>query len=372
MASIAQTVSPMIADDIPAAKAADAAAADSPKPTHSPLKLKKAAAMLFDAEDKEITDVSYLQISIAKFLSMAVKTRMIATDDTETYTGKDGMEKTRKVKKETKIVQLTMDYDDFFYSVTDAPEDFRITDADIPSGSIVSRVMTPKQAAKKSLVTPTKKSESIPGAPKKTKTTSPKAPKATKVPKAPAMPVLTDEQLTTLLKIQPPVAPKAQVRTMKAHFEKMGIEEKDFKQARDDWVSYRSTHAPAAPAAILDDAKLAHLRDLNIGPRPQIRNPKLVKALQEWEIAETDYKRATMEYKAWAKNNGIESPTSSKASSPKPSAPVTTIRAPTPSDDSEKEEEEEEDDGTPMSTASEAFGTALEAIGDAEDIGAFE
>ena len=63
------------------------------------------------------------------------------------------------------------------------------------------------------------------------------------------------------------------------------------------------------------------------------------------------------------KNNGIESPTSSKASSPKPSAPVTAIRAPAPSDDIE---EEEEDDGTPRSIA-EAIASALEAIGDAEE-----
>lgn len=369
MSSIAQTMSPVPADDIPATKAADAAAATSPKPTRNPLKLKKAVAALFEAEDREMTDISYLQVSVAKFLSMAVKTRMIPTDDTETYTGKDGTEKTRKVKKETKIIQLTMDYDDFFYSVTDAPEDFRITDADIPSGSIVSRVMTPKQAAKKSRATPTKKSESVPGAPKKTKATSSKTTKTTKVPKAPAMPVLTDDQLSTLLKIRPPLAPRAQVRTMKTHFEKMGIDEKDFKQARDNWVAYRATHEPAAPEALLDDSKLEHIRELNIGPRPQIRNPKLVKALQEWGVAETDYKKATLEYKEWAKKNGIESPTSSRVSSPKASAPAPAIRAPKASDDSD---EEEEDDGTPMSTAEEAFGTALEAIGDAEDIGAFE
>lgn len=371
MASIAQTVSPMIADDIAAAKAAP------PMPVGNPLKLKKAVAEMFAAEEMEPTDISFLQIAVGKLLGLAVKTRKVPTEETETYTGKDGEEKTRQVKKETKVIQLTLDYDEFFAAVTDAPSDYRITDASIPTGGIATRVMVPKkQAAKKAKAasaTPAKQATSAPDAPKKAKSTSSKKDKAEKVAKALAMPVLTDEQLATLLKVQPPLAPKAQVRTMKEHLEAMGVEEKDFKQARADWIAYRADHEPSAPAALLDDAKMEHLRVLDIGAKPQVRNPKLVKALKEWGIAEADYKKATMEYKVWAKENGVESAKASPKAKPAaaPAAPAA-IRSPAanPFEDSD---DEEEDDGTPMSEADdEAHDTALEAIGDAEDIGAFE
>lgn len=380
MASIAQTVSPMIADDIAAAKAAGAAAAP-PMPVGNPLKLKKAAASLFAAEDMEPTDISFLQVAVGKLLSMAVKTRKVPTEETETYTGKDGEEKTRKVKQETKVIQLTLEYDEFFASVMDAPYDYRVTNVTIPTGGIATRVMTPKkQAAKKAKAasaasaTPPKKAAkaaSAPDAPKKAKSTSSKKDKTEKVAKALAMPVLTDEQLASLLKVQPPLAPKAQVRTMKEHLEAMGVEEKDFKQARADWVAYRADHEPAAPAALLDDAKMEHLSALAIGPKPQVRNPKLVKALKEWGIAEADYKKATMEYKAWAKENGVESAKASPKA--KPVAAPAAIRSPAANPFEGSDDEEEEDDGTPMSEADdEAHDTALEAIGDAEDIGAFE
>lgn len=373
MAAIAKTVSPMIADDIAAAKTAGAETAP-PMPVGNPLKLKKAVAELFAAENLETTDISFLQVAVGKLLSLAVKTRKVPTEETETYTGKDGTEKTRKVKADTKVIQLTLDYDEFFASVTDAPADFRITNADIPTGGIASRVVGPKATKKvkkatapltPSVVT----SDAAPGAPKKAKASSPK--KAT-APKPLVMPVLTDEQLDTLLKVQPPLAKKAQVRTMKKHLEAMGVEEKDFKQARADWIAHRADHEPVAAAAILDDAKLEYIRVLNIGPNPQVRNPKLVKALQEWNIAEADYKKATMEYKKWAKENGVESAKGSKTSSPKVS-PATTpaappaIKAPVSTD-----EEEEDETETPMSDAEEAHETALEAIGDAEDIHAWE
>ena len=386
MAAIAKTVSPMIAEDIAAAKAAGVEEVP-PMPVGNPLKLKKAAAELFAEESLEPTDISFLQVAIGKLLSLAVKTRKVPTEETETYTGKDGTEKTRKVKTEMKVVQLTLDYDEFFAAVTDAPSDYRITDASIPTGGIASRVVLPKkQAVKKAkkaaspkaaAATPAKAASAAaaPDAPKKAKkAASPKA----KAPKAPAMPVLTEEQLATLLKEQPPLAPKAQVRTMKKYLEALGVEEKDFKQARADWVAYRADHEPAAPAALLDDAKLEHLRVLNIGPKPQVRNPKLVEALKSWGIAEADYKKATMEYKAWAKENGVESAKGSKTSSPKvtpavaPAAPAA-IRTPTAANPFEGSDDEEEDDGTPMSEAGmdEAHDTALEAIGDAEDLDAF-
>jgi len=384
MASIAQTVSPMIADDIAAAKAAGAADVP-PMPVGNPLKLKKAAAALFAAEDLEPTDISFLQVAVGKLLSLAVKTRKVPTEETETYIGKDGEEKTRKVKQETKVIQLTIDYDEFFAAVTDAPSDYRITDASIPTGGIASRVMMPKAAkkAKKAAspkaaaATPAKAASAAdaPDAPKKAKAASPKRAKAAKVAKTLAMPVLTDEQLASLLKVQPPLAPKAQVRTMKEHLEAMGVEEKDFKQARADWVAYRADHEPAAPAALLDDAKMEHLSALAIGPKPQVRNPKLVKALKEWGIAEADYKKATMEYKAWAKKNGVESAKASPKAKPAaaPAAAPAAIRSPVANPFEGSDDEEEEDDGTPMSEADdEVYDTALEAIGDAADIGAFE
>jgi len=385
MAAIAKTVSPMIAEDIAAAKAAGVEEVP-PMPVGNPLKLKKAATELFAEEGLEPTDISFLQVAIGKLLSLAVKTRKVPTKETETYTGKDGTEKTRKVKVEAKVIQLTLDYDEFFAAVTDAPSDYRITDASIPTDGIASRVVLPKakkakaakaaKAAAPAPTTPAKKAASTPDAPKKAKAAKPKAPKA---PKAPAMPVLTEEQLASLLKEQPPLAPKAQVRTMKKYLEALGVEEKDFKQARADWVAYRADHEPAAPAALLDDAKLEHLRVLDIGPKPQVRNPKLVEALKSWGIAEADYKKATMEYKAWAKENGVESAKGSKTSSPKvkpaaaPAAPAA-IRTPTATNPFEGSDDEEEDDGTPMSEAGmedEAHDTALEAIGDAADLDAF-
>lgn len=375
----------MIAEDIAAAKAAGVEEVP-PMPVGNPLKLKKAAAELFAEESLEPTDISFLQVAVGKLLSLAVKTRKVPTKETETYTGKDGTEKTRKVKTEMKVVQLTLDYDEFFAAVTDAPSDYRITDASIPTGGIASRVVLPKkQAAKKAkkaaspkaaAATPAKAASAAaaPDAPKKVKkAASPKA----KVPKAPAMPVLTEEQLATLLKAQPPLAKKAQEKTLKKRLKELGVEveEKDFKQARADWVAYRADHEPAAPAALLDDAKLEHLRVLNIGPKPQVRNPKLVEALKSWGIAEADYKKATMEYKAWAKENDVESAKASPKAKPAaaPAAPAA-IRTPVAATE-EDNEEEEEDDGTPMSEAGmedEAHDTALEAIGDAEDIGAFE
>jgi hypothetical protein len=374
----------MIADDIAAAKAAGAAT--PPPPTSNPLKLKKAAAELFAAEDVETTDISYLQVSIAKLLAIAVKTRKVPTKETETYTGKDGTEKTRKVTEDKKVIQLTLDYDEFFAAVTDAPADYRITNAEIPVGSIASRVVEAKKAKKAtspkaSAATPAKAASAAaaPDAPKKAKkAASPKRAKAADAAKALVMPVLTEEQLETLLKVQPPLAEKAQVRTMKTHLIAMGVEEKDFKQARADWVAYRADHAPIAPAALLDDAKMEHLSALAIGPRPQVRNPKMVKAFEEWGIAEADYKKAAMEYKAWAKENGVESAKGSKTASPKvspaaaPAAPPA-IRSPTanPFEGSDDEEEEDETE-TPVSDAGEAHETALEAIGDAEDIGAWD
>lgn len=379
MSSIAQTVSPMIADDIAAAKAAGATEVP-PMPMGNPLKLKKAAAELFTAEGVETTDISFLQVAVGKLLSMAVKTRKVPTEETETYTGKDGTEKTRKVKKDAKVIQLTIDYDEFFAAVTDAPSDYRITNDSIPTGGIATRVVLPKAKAAKAAkaaspkataATPAKAAASAaaaaaaPNAPKKAKKV--KSPKA-KAPKAPAMPVLTDEQLETLLAVHPPLAAKAQVRTMKEHLVAMGVEEKDFKQARADWVAYRADRQPVAPAALLDEAKLEYLRVLNIGPKPQVRNPKLVEALKSWGIAEADYKTATVEYKEWAKENGIESAKGSKASSPKASPVAAPAAIRTPADESD---EEEEDDGTPMSGDDEAHDTALEAIGDAEDIEAF-
>lgn len=367
MAAIAQTVSPMIADDIAAATVAGAPA--PPAPVGNPLKLKKAAAELFASEGHEtLTDISFLQVSVAKLLSMAVKTRKMPTEETETYTGKDGTEKTRKVKTETKVIQLTLDYDTFFGSICDAPSDYRVTNAEIPTGAIASRVVTGKA---KKVATPKKaKAAADPAAPKKAKAAaSPKAAAAAS-PKVLAMPVLTEEQLKTLLLARPPIAPKAQVRTLKVHLTKMGVEEKDFKQARADWVAYRADHAPPAMAALLDDAKMEHLRALEIGPRPQVRNPKMVAAFEEWGIStEEDRKRATVEYRTWAKENGVESTKGSKTSSPKASAPLA-IKAPATA--TSDDDEEEEEDGTPMSDAGELHDTALEAIGDAEDIGAFE
>ena len=369
MATIAQTVSPMIADDITAATAASASSAP-PAPVGIPLKLKKAAAELFASEGLEtLTDISFLQVSVAKLLSMAVKTRKMPTEETETYTGKDGQEKTRKVKAETKVIQLTLDYDTFFGSICDAPSDYRVTNAEIPKGAIASRVVTGK--AKKSATPKKTKAATAPGAPKKTKATSPKAAAAAS-PKVLAMPVLSEEQLNTLLLARPPIAPKAQVRTLKVHLTKMGVEEKDFTQARADWVAYRTDHAPPAMAALLTVLQMEHLRALEIGPRPQVRNPKMVKAFEGWGITtEEDRKRATVEYRTWAKENGVESTKGSKTSSPKASAAAPlAIKAPVAA--ASDEEEEEEEDGTPMSDAGELHDTALEAIGDAEDIGAFE
>ena len=379
MAAIAQTVSPMIADDIAAAKAAGAAT--PPSPTSNPLKLKKVAAELFATEGVETTDISYLQVSIAKLLAIAVKTRKVATKETETYTGKDGTEKTRKVTEDKNVIQLTLDYDEFFAAVTDVPADYRITNAEIPVGSIASRVVEAKKAkkAKKaaspkaSAATPAKAASAAaaPGAPKKAKkAASPKA-KTSDAAKALVMPVLTEEQLETLLKVQPPLAKKAHEATMKEHLVKMGVEEKDFKQARADWVAYRADHKPIASDSLLDEAKMEHLSALAIGPRPQVRNPKMVKAFEEWGIAEADYKKAAMEYKAWAKENGVESAKASPKA--KPAAAPPAIRSPTanPFEGSDDEEEEDETE-TPVSDAGEAHETALEAIGDAEDIGAWD
>jgi hypothetical protein len=407
MAAITQTVSPMIADDI-AAKAAGAST--PPPPTSNPLKLKKAAAGLFEAEDVSPTDISFLQVAIGKLLSLAVKERKMPTGETETYTGKDGSEKTRKVTKASKIVQVTLDYDEFFACVTDAPTDYRVTNACLPVGGITSRVVTKKatkKVVKKAVATPAKAASAAgTDAPKKAKkASSPKAkaasaagtdaPKKAKkasspkakaaAPKVLAMPVLTDEQLETLLSYRDPetskpIAPKAHVKTLEDHLKAMGVEEKDFKQARADWVAYRADHAPPAEATLLDDAKLEHLRALNIGPAPQSRNPTLVGALDNWGIAEADRKRAAGEYKAWAKEKGIVSAKGSKTASPKaaaapaPSTAPPAIRAPEAEaeEDGSESDEEDEEIATPRNEAEELHDTALEAIGDAEDIAAFE
>ena len=385
MAAITQTVSPMIADDI-AAKAAGAST--PPPPTSNPLKLKKAAAGLFEAEDVSPTDISFLQVAIGKLLSLAVKERKMPTGETETYTGKDGSEKTRKVTKASKIVQVTLDYDEFFACVTDAPTDYRVTNACLPVGGITSRVVTKKatkKVVKKAVATPAKAASAAgTDAPKKAKKAiSPKAKAA--APKVLAMPVLTDEQLETLLSYRDPetskpIAPKAHVKTLEDHLKAMGVEEKDFKQARADWVAYRADHAPPAEATLLDDAKLEHLRALNIGPAPQSRNPTLVGALDSWGIAEADRKRAAGEYKAWAKEKGIVSAKGSKTASPKaaaapaPSTAPPAIRAPEAEaeEDGSESDEEDEEIATPRNEAEELHDTALEAIGDAEDIAAFE
>ena len=385
MAAITQTVSPMIADDI-AAKAAGAST--PPPPTSNPLKLKKAAAGLFEAEDVSPTDISFLQVAIGKLLSLAVKERKMPTGETETYTGKDGSEKTRKVTKASKIVQVTLDYDEFFACVTDAPTDYRVTNACLPVGGITSRVVTKKatkKVVKKAVATPAKAASAAgTDAPKKAKkASSPKAKAA--APKVLAMPVLTDEQLETLLsyrdpKTSKPIAPKAHVKTLEDHLKAMGVEEKDFKQARADWVAYRADHAPPAEATLLDDAKLRLVRALNIGPAPQSRNPTLVGALKSWRIAEADRKRAAGEYKAWAKEKGIVSAKGSKTASPKaaaapaPSTAPPAIRAPEAEaeEDGSESDEEDEEIATPRNEAEELHDTALEAIGDAEDIAAFE
>jgi hypothetical protein len=370
----------MIADDIAAAKAAGAAT--PPSPTSNPLKLKKVAAELFATEGVETTDISYLQVSIAKLLAIAVKTRKVPTKETETYTGKDGTEKTRKVTEDKKVIQLTLDYDEFFASVTDAPTDYRVTNAEIPVGSIASRVVAAKKAKKAaspkaSAATPAKAASAAaaaPDAPKKAKkAASPKRAKVADAAKALVMPVLTEEQLETLLKVRPPLAKKAHEATMKELLVKMGVEEKDFKQARADWVAYRADHEPPA---LLDDAKMEHLRVLESqnGKKLNVRTHNAINAFKEWGIAKADYKQATMEYKAWAKENGVESAKASpKAKSAAAPAAPPAIRSPTanPFEGSDDEEEEDETE-TPVSDAGEAHETALEAIGDAEDIGAWD
>ena len=369
MAAIA---SPMIAEDIAAAKAADV---ESPiAPVGNPLKLRKAAATVFEEMSIAPTDISFLQIPIAYILSLAVKERSA---------GKD--------KPKEKVVQLTFNYDTFVEQVTDAPADFRITDATIPDGAIAMRVLMDKKKTKKATKkvkvekvppaaadadaasapsTPkkaSKKVEEAPGAPVK----APKAKKEKKA-KAPVMPVLTDDQLAELLNIVPPIAAKAHIKTLKEHFERLAVDTADYKQARADWIAYRASHEPAsASSSLLDDAKFETLRVLDIGPRPHARNPKLTAQLKEWDItSEMEIKRATEEYKAWAKKHGVKkaSKPSSKTSSPKAVAP-SAIKVPDVADD-----EEVDDDimGSPISDDEDAcFDTALESIGDAEALETF-
>lgn len=403
MAAIAQTVSPMIAAETlpPAGGAGDGPA---PAPKGNLLKLKKAAAALFEAEEVEVTDLSYLQLSIAHILGMAVKTRKVPTGDKETYVNDKGEEKTRAVTKEAKVVQLTIDYDTFFGAVTDAPVDYRVTDATIPVGGIASRVMKAKEKAKApkapkapTQATPTKAATAAaaePGAPvKAAKAEKPKKAKVPKAPKAPALPVLTDEQLEELMayrdpKTSKPIAPKAHVRTLKEHLERMGVPEAQYKQARADWIAYRASHEPEAPASLLDDAKLEYLRALNLGPRIHARNKHLAAALKEWGISEADHQQAAEEYRTWAKEVGVESPKGSKPGSPKAakasaaaaasaSASASAVAPPAvrvPADEEEDDDEEGDEDlyGSPVSEGAgegDVYDTALEAIGDAGDLG---
>jgi hypothetical protein len=218
---------------------------------------------------------------------------------------------------------------------------------------------TPKKAAKKV--------EEAPGAPVK----APKAKKEKKT-KAPAMPVLSDDQLAELLTIVPPIAAKAHIKTLKEHFERLAVDVADYKQARADWIAFRASHEPAtASSSLLDDAKFETLRVLDIGPRPHARNPKLTAQLKEWGItSEMDIKRATEEYKAWAKEHGIQK-SSSKASSPKVAAAPPAIKAPV-ADDEEDEDVDDDIMGSPISDDEDgAFETALESIGDAEALETF-
>lgn len=353
----------------------------TPAPARNPLKLKKAAKELF-AEHFEgpVCDLSYLQIPIAKVLALKAKELKMPTGDKEQYIGADGSEKTRNVTVATPVVQLTLNLEDFFSAVVDAQVDYRVTEADIPHGGIASRIMSPdafakaeKRAAAKAVkdaATPKTKKAAAPGAPKKAKKASPKAEEA---PKAPAMPVLTDEQLQTLLDVRQkgkPLARKAQIKTLKKHLVAMGVEEEDFEQARKDWIAFRADNEPRELPALLDEAKLEELSTLGIGPRPQIRNTTLIEKFDEWEVAESDRERATVEYKAWAKEHGIESPTAASASSSSKKAPKKApkaIRTPAAEEESE-DEESEEDERSPAAEEDLEHDSALEAVGaDEED-----
>lgn len=348
----------------------------TPVPARNPLKLKKAAKELF-AEHFEgpVCDLSYLQIPIAKVLALKAKELKMPTGDKEQYIGEDGSEKTRNVTVSTPVVQLTLNLEDFFSAVVDAQVDYRVTEADIPHGGIASRIMSPDAFAKaekraKAASTPKSKKAKVPGAPKKAKKASPKAEDA---PKAPAMPVLTDEQLQTLLDVRPLLARKAQIKTLKKHFVAMGVEEDDFEQARKDWIAYRAENEPRELPALLDEAKLEELSTLGIGPTPQVRNPTLIEKFDEWEVAESDRKRATVEYKAWAKEHGIEkSPKASASSSSSKKAPKkASKKAPkairTPAAAEESEDEESEDERSPAAEEDLEHDSALEAVGAAED-----
>lgn len=385
------------------------------------LKLKKAAEELFSTKGMTPTDLCYLKVPIAHLLTIATKSRKLATEEKETYTAKDGSEKTRAVKKDENVIQLTLRLDEFFDNIGPIPSDdaadYRVTPATLPTGGITSRIIlpqtkkarAPKKEKKASPATPATPATpaaaaataaaaaAAPGAPKK----AARSPKKAKAPKMPAMPVLTDEQLSSILSADPKLAKKAQKASLKPHFERLGVAEKDYKQARIDWIAYRATHEPEV-TKLLDTPKLEHLRALNMGNRPQLRNKKLIAALESWGITDkATQKTATEEYKAWAKEVGIGSAKSSKPSSPKaspkasaaaapaaaPAAETTeapaaaeapkadlSIRTPTAADESGSDSDSDsdsEDDETPVATQA-MYGTALEAIGDAEDIGAFE